>query len=80
MCRFRRNFQDTHWVQAPKVHWGHTTRNIITLEYLPGTKISDTTALMAAGGSCFADAICQLAHIEHDATALGWQAGRLALH
>lgn len=48
-CRFRRNFRDTPWVHTPKVHWGLTTQTILTMEYVPGTKISDVQSLRAAG-------------------------------
>ena len=37
------------WVSSPIVHWGLSTSRVLTLEYLPGIKISDVTALRAAG-------------------------------
>jgi predicted unusual protein kinase regulating ubiquinone biosynthesis (AarF/ABC1/UbiB family) len=48
-CRFRRDFADVGWVSSPIVHWGLSTSKVLTLEYLPGIKISDVTALRAAG-------------------------------
>ena len=47
--RFRRDFADVEWVSSPIVHWGLSTRGVLTLEYLPGIKISDVTALRGAG-------------------------------
>lgn len=49
--RFRRNFAQLPDVVIPKIHWKYTARRVITMEYLPGTKISDLTALDAAGFS-----------------------------
>lgn len=46
--RFRRNFRDQGWVRVPTVYWRYTTPVVLTLEYLPGTKISDTARLRAA--------------------------------
>ena len=37
------------WVSSPLVYWGLSTSRVLTLEYLPGIKISDVTALRAAG-------------------------------
>ncbi len=34
---------------SPLVYWGLSTSRVLTLEYLPGIKISDVTALRAAG-------------------------------
>ena len=47
--RFRRNFVNTPWVRVPIVHWQSTTASIITLEYLPGIKITDIGSMTAAG-------------------------------
>ncbi|WP_392532395.1 ABC1 kinase family protein [Nostoc sp. C117] len=46
---FRRNFRGYDWVNVPKVYWRYTTSRILTLEYLPGIKISQYEALEAAG-------------------------------
>lgn len=40
--RFRRNFSEVDWVQAPVVSWPHTSPRVITLQYLPGVKVSHT--------------------------------------
>ena len=36
-------------MSSPLVYWGLSTSRVLTLEYLPGIKISDVTALRAAG-------------------------------
>lgn len=47
--RFRRNFREVAWVKAPKIYWGRTTAKVLTMEYLPGIKISAAAALRSAG-------------------------------
>ena len=47
--KFRRNFQSDSQVQVPRVYWQLTAPRAITLDYLPGTKITNVTALRAAG-------------------------------
>ena len=46
---FRRNFRSENWVCAPRVYWRYTSPRVLTLEYLPGIKISHYDALEAAG-------------------------------
>jgi predicted unusual protein kinase regulating ubiquinone biosynthesis (AarF/ABC1/UbiB family) len=46
---FRRNFREKNWVKVPKVYWRYTSPRVLTLEYLPGIKISHYEALEAAG-------------------------------
>ncbi len=46
---FRRNFRSDDWVKVPRVYWRYTTPRVVTLEYLPGIKISHYEALEAAG-------------------------------
>ena len=46
---FRRNFREADWVKVPRVYWRYTSTRILTLEYLPGIKISHYEALEAAG-------------------------------
>lgn len=46
---FRRNFRDEDWVSVPRVSWRYTSPRVLTLEYLPGIKISHYEALEAAG-------------------------------
>lgn len=46
---FRRNFRTQNWVKVPRVYWRNTSPRVLTLEYLPGIKISHYEALEAAG-------------------------------
>ena len=46
---FRRNFRTANWVKVPKVYWRYTSPSVLTLEYMPGIKISDYEALEVAG-------------------------------
>lgn len=46
---FRRNFRDEDWVQVPRVYWRYSSHRTLTLEYLPGIKISHYEAIEAAG-------------------------------
>ncbi|MGB8700928.1 MAG: AarF/ABC1/UbiB kinase family protein [Thermosynechococcaceae cyanobacterium] len=46
---FRRNFRGFDWVYVPRVFWRYTSKRILTLEYMPGIKISNYEALEASG-------------------------------
>ncbi|BAY38300.1 ABC-1 domain-containing protein [Nostoc sp. NIES-2111] len=46
---FRRNFRGHDWVKVPKVYWRYASPRVLTLEYLPGIKISQYEAIEAAG-------------------------------
>lgn len=46
---FRRNFRQEDWVKVPRVYWRYASPRVLTLEYLPGIKISHYEALEAAG-------------------------------
>jgi predicted unusual protein kinase regulating ubiquinone biosynthesis (AarF/ABC1/UbiB family) len=46
---FRRNFRGENWVKAPRIYWRYTSPRALTLEYVPGIKISHYEALEAAG-------------------------------
>ncbi|MDV3349393.1 AarF/ABC1/UbiB kinase family protein [Leptolyngbyaceae cyanobacterium CCMR0082] len=46
---FRRNFRAIDWVKAPRIYWRYASRRVLTLEYLPGIKISHYESLEAAG-------------------------------
>ncbi len=46
---FRRNFRGRDWVKVPRIYWRYTSSRVLTLEYLPGIKISQYEALEAAG-------------------------------
>lgn len=47
--RFRENFEGNSQVLVPKIYWRYTTKRILTMEYLPGTKIDDRHAIEAMG-------------------------------
>ena len=46
---FRRNFRDEDWVRVPRVYWKYASPRVLTLEYMPGIKISHYEAIEAAG-------------------------------
>ncbi|MBE9032620.1 AarF/ABC1/UbiB kinase family protein [filamentous cyanobacterium LEGE 11480] len=46
---FRRNFRDYDWIRVPRIYWRYASPRTLTLEYLPGIKISHYEALDAAG-------------------------------
>jgi predicted unusual protein kinase regulating ubiquinone biosynthesis (AarF/ABC1/UbiB family) len=46
---FRRNFRKHDWAQIPRVFWRYASPRVLTLEYMPGIKISHYEALEAAG-------------------------------
>ncbi len=46
---FRRNFRKEDWVNVPRVYWRYTSPCALTLEYMPGIKISHYEAIEAAG-------------------------------
>ncbi|HEY9808068.1 MAG TPA: AarF/ABC1/UbiB kinase family protein [Halomicronema sp.] len=46
---FRRNFRPYSWVKVPRVYWRYASSRVLTLEYVPGIKISHYEALEAAG-------------------------------
>jgi predicted unusual protein kinase regulating ubiquinone biosynthesis (AarF/ABC1/UbiB family) len=46
---FRRNFRDEDWVKIPRIYWRYTSLRVLTLEYMPGIKISHYEELEAAG-------------------------------
>lgn len=43
--RFRKNLRYEERIYIPKVFWQYTTRKLITIEYVPGIKITDIDAL-----------------------------------
>ncbi|MEW6201127.1 MAG: AarF/ABC1/UbiB kinase family protein [bacterium] len=47
--RFRRNFEGDETIYIPKVLWEHTTRRVLTMEYLHGIPIRDKEKLAAKG-------------------------------
>jgi predicted unusual protein kinase regulating ubiquinone biosynthesis (AarF/ABC1/UbiB family) len=46
---FRRNFRSQDWVMVPRVYWRYSSTRTLTLQYLPGIKISHYEGLEAAG-------------------------------
>ncbi|MEL6442030.1 MAG: AarF/ABC1/UbiB kinase family protein [Cyanobacteria bacterium J06621_8] len=46
---FRRNFKHEDWVCVPRVYWKYASPKVLTLEYMPGIKISHYEAIEAAG-------------------------------
>lgn len=47
--KFRDNFKSVSWMHFPHVHWTHSTRGVLTMEYIDGIKVSDLSALENAG-------------------------------
>ncbi len=48
-ARFRQQFLDDAGIRIPSVIWELSTRRVLCLDFLPGIKITDRTALVAAG-------------------------------
>ncbi len=46
---FRRNFRDLPSIVVPRIHWRYTSSALLTMEYVPGTKVSEVAVLEAAG-------------------------------
>ena len=46
---FRRNFRGDRRILVPRVYWRYASRRVLTLEYMPGIKVSNYDALEAAG-------------------------------
>ncbi|XP_074574896.1 protein ACTIVITY OF BC1 COMPLEX KINASE 7, chloroplastic-like [Curcuma longa] len=49
--RFRRDFRNIKWVRVPLIRWDYTTMKVLTLEYVPGTKINNLEQIDARGHS-----------------------------
>ncbi len=47
--QFRANFRGQPEIYAPRVYWEHTSRRVLTTEYIEGIKITNREALLAAG-------------------------------
>src|SRR6266851_812496 len=45
--RFRYNFRTWRAIRVPKIHWSHTSRKVLTLEFIRGTKVTDVEGLRA---------------------------------
>lgn len=46
---FRRNFRDSPNVVVPRINWRYTSAAVLTMEYVPGIKVTQFEALAAAG-------------------------------
>ncbi|KAJ8486040.1 hypothetical protein OPV22_018525 [Ensete ventricosum] len=49
--RFRRDFRNIKWVRVPLIRWDYTSMKVLTLEYVPGTKINNLDQIDALGYS-----------------------------
>ena len=45
--RFRYNFRTWRVIRVPKIYWSHTSRRVLTLEFIRGTKVTDVEQLRA---------------------------------
>lgn len=45
--RFRYNFRTWQVIRVPKIYWSHTSRRVLTLEFIRGTKVIDIEGLRA---------------------------------
>ena len=45
--RFRYNFRTWQVVRVPRIYWSHTSRRVLTLEFIRGTKVIDVEGLRA---------------------------------
>ncbi len=45
--RFRYNFRSWQVVRVPRIYWSHTSRRVLTLEFIRGTKVIDVEGLRA---------------------------------
>ncbi|HEY0385593.1 MAG TPA: AarF/ABC1/UbiB kinase family protein, partial [Pyrinomonadaceae bacterium] len=45
--RFRENFKDWKAIRVPHIHWSHTNRRVLTMEFIHGTKVVDLEGLKA---------------------------------
>jgi predicted unusual protein kinase regulating ubiquinone biosynthesis (AarF/ABC1/UbiB family) len=48
-ARFRQQFLDDPGIRIPAVVWELSARRVLCLDYVPGIKINDRPALLAAG-------------------------------
>lgn len=46
---FKKNFSKDRGVKVPNISWIHTTRRVLTMEYIDGIRLNDFTALDNAG-------------------------------
>ncbi len=49
MERFAANFRDIDEIYIAKVYWSHTSRSVLTMEYIPGIKMDQVEEIKKAG-------------------------------
>ncbi|MEA1988992.1 MAG: ubiquinone biosynthesis regulatory protein kinase UbiB [Pseudomonadota bacterium] len=47
--QLRRNFEDSDLLYVPEIYWSHTNDNVMTMERIYGTRISETEKLIEQG-------------------------------
>jgi predicted unusual protein kinase regulating ubiquinone biosynthesis (AarF/ABC1/UbiB family) len=47
--RFRHNFRDWRVVRVPVIHWSHSASQVLTMEFVRGTKVVDLEGLRGRG-------------------------------
>jgi predicted unusual protein kinase regulating ubiquinone biosynthesis (AarF/ABC1/UbiB family) len=47
--RFAANFQDDPRIKVPVIYWRYTSQHVLTLEWINGYKLNDTSEMLAAG-------------------------------
>lgn len=45
--RFRENFKTWRAIHVPRIHWSHSTRHVLTMEFIRGTKVTEIAQLRA---------------------------------
>jgi predicted unusual protein kinase regulating ubiquinone biosynthesis (AarF/ABC1/UbiB family) len=45
--RFRENFRGWRAIHVPRIHWSHSTRHVLVMEFIRGTKVTDLEGLRA---------------------------------
>ncbi len=47
--KFAHNFRNDAQVKVPGIHWGYTSNHVLTLEWINGFKLTDTTSIRKSG-------------------------------
>jgi predicted unusual protein kinase regulating ubiquinone biosynthesis (AarF/ABC1/UbiB family) len=45
--RFRESFKTWRAIHVPRIHWSHSSRHVLTMEFIRGTKVTDIESLRA---------------------------------
>jgi predicted unusual protein kinase regulating ubiquinone biosynthesis (AarF/ABC1/UbiB family) len=45
--RFRENFKTWRAIHVPRIHWSHSSRHVLTMEFIRGTKVTEIAELRA---------------------------------